>query len=70
MTLPGDYDIQLRPEDSEVKQVKDIKITYLVPRSLPNLHGVNGLVFHYGKGGTSTKQERIIPRFADTEWQI
>ncbi|MDC0864406.1 hypothetical protein OAP56_00420 [Rickettsiaceae bacterium] len=70
MTLPGDYDIQLTPKDSEVKEVKDIKITYLVPRSLPNLQGINGLMFYSKQWGVDSKQEKIIPRFGDTGWQI
>lgn len=34
MTLPGDYDIQLVPEKGIVKNIDNIKISYVIPNNI------------------------------------
>ncbi len=60
MTLPGDYDIQIRPEKQTERNIGDIKIIYIVPDNIIDKKTIAGLFLGSKKWGTETKQEKII----------
>ena len=70
MTLPGDYDIQLVPEKGSVKNIDNIKVSYVIPNNILEPRGVDGLIFNNKTWGTDTKREIIKLDFNQTNMEL
>jgi hypothetical protein len=70
MTVQGDYGIQLVLEKGSIKNIDNIKVSYVIPNNILEPRGVDGLIFNSKTWGTDTKRKILKLNFNQTNMEL